>query len=109
MNPTTNLTILAGADGGIIIYEAVPVHFDGASEQKLVFGGNLEEASKYLTRRMQGLLDDNAKKEPNEVEPIFDEIAYAPPGARKATRTAPIQRRADPMQHHDPLEEITDH
>lgn len=45
-----NISILAGQDGGLIVYEAV----DG--EQVLAFGGNLDEASKYLSSRMSKVI-----------------------------------------------------
>lgn len=70
MNPTINLTILAGQDGGLVIYESVNDEY-GAPDSRLVFGGNLDEASKYLTSRMSGMLDENAKMpktEPRQIE-----------------------------------------
>jgi hypothetical protein len=53
---------MAGKDGGIIVYEVVTApagddYFE-TPEQHLVFGGNLEEASKYLTDRMGKMLTD---------------------------------------------------
>jgi hypothetical protein len=50
MTKTISFDIHAGKDGGVGIYEMVP---DQAAE--LVFGGNTEEATKYLNRRIVDL------------------------------------------------------
>jgi hypothetical protein len=63
-NPTIQLTIYAGQDGGLICYETVLDTEYGTPDSRLVFGGNLDEASKYLTGRMAGMLD--GKSEPQE-------------------------------------------
>lgn len=47
MTQQINLTIISGADGGLIVYE----NLDG--ESALMFGGDLDATSKYLTTRMQ--------------------------------------------------------
>ena len=52
-----NLTILAGVDGGLIVYENV----DG--ESVLVFGGDLEASTKYLTSRMSKIIVSGERKE----------------------------------------------
>lgn len=52
------LTIMAGFDGGLIIYDGS----NGGS--RLVFGGNIDEASKYLNDRMSKLLSEPAKERP---------------------------------------------
>lgn len=64
-NATIQLTIYAGHDGGLICYETV-LSGDAYStpESRLVFGGNLDEASKYLTGRMAGMLE--VKVQPQE-------------------------------------------
>lgn len=51
-----NITILKGRDGGLIVYENI----DG--ESVLIFGGNLEEASKYLSTRMGSIIDTPTPK-----------------------------------------------
>lgn len=48
-NDQIMLTILAGTDGGLIVYETLE------SENRLVFGGNLDEVSAYLHQRMDRL------------------------------------------------------
>ena len=51
MNPTFTLTVMAGFDGGRIVYESVIDEF-GAHDSRLVFGGNADEASKYVADRI---------------------------------------------------------
>lgn len=50
-NNQITVTVYGGFDGGLVIYETT-----GTNESRLVFGGNLEEANKYLHRRMAELL-----------------------------------------------------
>lgn len=45
-----NIFLIAGQDGGLIVYELV----DG--ENVLVFGGDLEASTKYLTGRMSKII-----------------------------------------------------
>lgn len=45
------LSILAAQDGGLVIYEYI-----NGSEQSLVFGGNLEAATLYLSSRMSRIV-----------------------------------------------------
>lgn len=49
------LTVMAGFDGGLIVYDGS----NGGS--RLVFGGNIEEASRYLTARMEKLVSEPPK------------------------------------------------
>lgn len=49
-NAQITVTIYGGFDGGLVVYESV----DG--ESRLVFGGDHEAATKYLSGRMVGLL-----------------------------------------------------
>lgn len=58
MNKTISFDIHAGKDGGVGIYEMIP---DQAAE--LVFGGNLEEATKYLNRRIGEVINTQVKAE----------------------------------------------
>jgi hypothetical protein len=50
-NNQITVTVYGGFDGGLVIYESTQ-----QGENRLVFGGNLEEANKYLHRRMADLL-----------------------------------------------------
>jgi hypothetical protein len=71
MNPNMNLNILFGCDGGYIVYETVNAGEFNEYEQRLVFGGNLDEATKYLNARMAAMVDENAKRqngEPRQIE-----------------------------------------
>lgn len=67
-----NLSIIAGQDGGLVIYEFI----DGETTQTPVFGGDLGAASKYLESRMSKIIVTGERKE-----------SAAP---RKTTREAPI-------------------
>lgn len=58
-NAQITVTVYGGFDGGLVIYESSP----GGEESRLVFGGNLEEANKYLHKRMSELLDEKAQAE----------------------------------------------
>ncbi len=64
-NNQITVTILNGFDGGLIIYENV----DG--DNRLVFGGNLSEASDYLTKRMEGLCKVQEKGPPLVGDPTY--------------------------------------
>lgn len=66
-NVQVTMTICAGFDGGIIIYESTH------DESRLVFGGDHKAATEYLSGRMARLIDDNAKQ-PGE----GGEYDYAP-------------------------------
>jgi hypothetical protein len=55
------VTILGGLDGGLVIYETVE------GEQQLTFGGNLDEASKYLTNKMRSLVTEKDVEGPHDV------------------------------------------
>lgn len=99
-NVQVTLTICAGFDGGIIVYES------DHSDSRLVFGGDHEAATKYLAGRMARLIDDNAK-EPGVEEDYY--LKTAPrvteppngytPGGRKLTIGERLQR----------IDEVTDH
>lgn len=56
-----NISILSAQDGGLVVYEAVE------GEQTLVFGGNLDEASKYLHSRMSKIV--LSPDRPREIRP----------------------------------------
>lgn len=59
-----NLTVFAGQDGGLVIYELI----DG--EQVLVFGGDLEAFSKYMNARGSKIIvttDRPAKEPPRQI------------------------------------------
>lgn len=65
------LTVIAGFEGGLIIYDGT----NGTS--RLLFGGNLDEASKYLTARMEKLLAEPVKDvvTPKSLHDLFEERA----------------------------------
>jgi hypothetical protein len=63
MNPTFTITVMAGFDGGRIVYESVIDEF-GAHDSRLVFGGNADEASKYVAERISKM----AEEPPRQVE-----------------------------------------
>lgn len=50
-NAQFTITVMKGLDGGRIIYEATVDEY-GAHESRLVFGGNPDEASKYVAERI---------------------------------------------------------
>lgn len=58
-----NLSILAGQDGGLVVYELV----DG--EQSLVFGGDLDAVTKYMNGRMAKIVvsPDRQKDAPKPI------------------------------------------
>lgn len=65
MSKTISFDIHAGKDGGVGIYEMVP---DQGAE--LVFGGNVEEATKYLNRRIGELAMRESKAESKYIAPV---------------------------------------
>jgi len=71
------LTIVAGQDGGLVIYELI----DG--EQVLVFGGDLEAFTKYMNARGSKIIvtADRPSKEPSR-----------PTARREAPVTANLRR-----------------
>lgn len=68
-NPTFTITVMAGYDGGRIVYESVIDEY-GAHDSRLVFGGNADEASKYVAERIAKLEDapQQQKDEPRQLE-----------------------------------------
>lgn len=60
------LTIYAAQDGGAVFYETVAGDEYGTPDSRLVFGGDLEASSKYLTGRISAMLEASGKlqKEP---------------------------------------------
>lgn len=68
-NPTFTITVMAGFDGGRIIYESVIDEY-GTQDSRLVFGGNPEEASQYVAKRISEMTDAPApQKEQFRIEP----------------------------------------
>jgi hypothetical protein len=69
-NPQFTITIMRGFDGGRVIYEAITDDY-GAHESRLVFGGNEDEASRYVADRISRLSGENAapEQEPRQIEP----------------------------------------
>lgn len=95
-NVQTTVTICAGFDGGIIIYESAQ------GESRLVFGGDHEAATKYLASRMARLIDDNAK------EPGYSEMSYE--SALKPLHVAkPVIRSTKLADRLARIDEVTDH
>ena len=90
-NPTIQLTIMAGKDGGVIVYETVTEEDFGTIDQHLVFGGNLEEASKYLTDRMGKMLTDP----PRQIEAPKSRRRRAEPAAEPLDVLELIEGEAD--------------
>lgn len=80
------LTVMAGFDGGLIIYDGS----NGGS--RLVFGGNIEEASRYITARMEKLVSEP----PKEIEKVPAHLvqAYAV-GSRDGS---PLQQAMDAVE-----------
>lgn len=68
MNPQFSITVMRGFDGGRIIYETVVDEF-GAHESRLVFGGNVDEASKYVAERIAKQDAEPPEQEPRQIEP----------------------------------------
>jgi hypothetical protein len=66
---TISFDIHAGKDGGVGIYEMIP---DQAAE--LVFGGNLEEATKYLNRRIGEVINTQVKAELPLPKPVYKNV-----------------------------------
>lgn len=93
-NVQTTVTICAGFDGGIIIYESAQ------GESRLVFGGDHEAATKYLASRMARLIDENAK-EPGVFG--FEDQHPAPVVAKPVIRSTKL---ADRLAR---IDEVTDH
>ena len=75
-----NITLLAGLDGGLIVYENV----DG--EPVLVFGGDLDASTKYLTSRMSKIIVSGERKE------------TAANGRARDAHTSNIHRRLDELE-----------
>lgn len=71
-NNQITVTVLSGFDGGFIVYETV---IDEPT--RLVFGGNLDEVSTYLTGRMKGLIEP-AKPSRDAYARIDESLASAP-------------------------------
>lgn len=61
-NPQFTITVMKGFDGGRVIYEATVDEY-GAHESRLVFGGNPDEASKYVAERI-------AKQDGEQPKPV---------------------------------------
>ena len=80
-----NISILAGQDGGLVVYELV----EGETMQTLVFGGDLAAATKYLEGRMSRIIVTSERKE------------AAP---RKAIREAPISTNLRKLEELDAAE-----
>lgn len=60
------LTIYAAQDGGAVFYETLTGDEYGTPDSRLVFGGDLDASSKYLTGRIAAMLEESGKlpKEP---------------------------------------------
>lgn len=54
MNPTITITIMAGFDGGRVVYESV-LDETGTHDSRLVFGGDADQCSKYVADRIAKL------------------------------------------------------
>lgn len=65
-NPQFTITVMKGFDGGRVIYEAVTDEY-GVHESRLVFGGNPDEASKYVAERI-AKQDGEQPSEPRQIE-----------------------------------------
>lgn len=94
MNPTFTITIMAGFDGGRIVYEAVQDEF-GTHDSRLVFGGNADEVSKYVAERIAKLADAGPEQPVRQIE--------APVKVRVRRKPEP-----DPLEALDALETIED-
>lgn len=83
-NAQISLTVLAGTDGGLIIYEG----------DRLVFGGNLDEATTYLHRRMEDLgkaqpsmVDEEPVRKRSAIDDLYAAVRVARPPHPVATLT----------------------
>lgn len=65
MNPTITITIMAGFDGGRIVYESLQDEF-GTHDSRLVFGGDVDQCSKYVADRIAKL--DSQPAAPRQIE-----------------------------------------
>lgn len=69
MNPTFTLTIMAGFDGGRIVYETVHNDEYGTPDSRLVFGGDADQCSKYVAERIAKMDTDEPKELTRQIEP----------------------------------------
>ena len=80
MNDAIIVNIMAGQDGGLVVYEAVD------AEQTLVFGGDLDAVTKYLNTRLARIVH-----QPEQAPPTR-------PGLREAPISAALRRLEDAVE-----------
>jgi len=68
MNAQITITVMAGYDGGRIVYETVPSDEYGTHDSRLVFGGNVEETSKYVAERIAKMSEAGVDPAPRQIE-----------------------------------------
>jgi hypothetical protein len=81
-NAQFTITVMKGLDGGRIIYEATVDEY-GAHESRLVFGGNPDEASKYVAERI-------AKQDGEQPKPVRQIDGPVKIRARRKTEPTPL-------------------
>ena len=78
MNATITLTVMAGFDGGRIVYETVPSDEYGTHDSRLVFGGNVEETSKYVAKRIAEMSEAGAQSPQQIAAPVKIKVRRKP-------------------------------
>ena len=94
MNPTFTFTIMAGFDGGRVVYESVQDEF-GTHDSRLVFGGNHDEVAKYVADRIAKM----------DSQPPAQRQIEGPVKIRIRRKPEPV---ADPLDALDALETAED-
>lgn len=96
MIPTITLIIQAPADGGRVVHESVVDEY-GVPESRLVFGGDVEQANKYIA-------DRNAKMDQQPQAHQEPPLQIEPPVKARMRRPKSDQQAPDPIDALELLE-----